>query len=254
MNRKQRRATGKAGGIADVEMARLCDEAIRFLQAGALDLAAEKFRKVIEIDPSIPQIHNNLGAVLKEQGRWEEAIISYRNALRIDPSWKSALNNLSSCLVITEQFAEAETVARRALALQPGNTTAMANLGMALQELGRWEEAIVLCRKGIARDPKVITFYTCLSRALLSANPRCNRAVLSGRAKTWLTAPSCYMANRDMATSSSFCAMCLCSPAEVPAWWWRCNGDCSVWPRLCRMSPKRWPSTLPFRPTICICR
>jgi len=41
MNRKQRRATVKAGGIVDVKMARLCDEAIRFLQAGALFLADE---------------------------------------------------------------------------------------------------------------------------------------------------------------------------------------------------------------------
>jgi len=169
MNRKQRRTTTKTGGVVDAAITGLYDEAMRFFQAGAFDLAADKFRKAISRNPAIPQLHNNLGSALKEQGLWAEAIASYRAALQLDPSSLSALNNLASCLFITEQFAESEIVARKALALQPGNIPALVSLGIAQQEMGRDEDAIATCRKGLARDPSVIPFYIYLSQALTSA-------------------------------------------------------------------------------------
>ncbi|HBY60677.1 MAG TPA: hypothetical protein DEH78_12700, partial [Solibacterales bacterium] len=58
-------------------------EALQAHQAGQLDLAVEKYRAYLKVNPSSVEAHSNLGAVLARQGRLEEAIPEYRAALKL---------------------------------------------------------------------------------------------------------------------------------------------------------------------------
>lgn len=43
------------------------------------------FRKVIEIQPQKPKAYNNLGVVLKDMNKVEEAIECFHKAIELDP-------------------------------------------------------------------------------------------------------------------------------------------------------------------------
>ena len=52
------------------------------------------FRRALEIKPEAVEAHNNLGVLLAQEGRTEEAIESFQTALRIDPDDTAAYFNL----------------------------------------------------------------------------------------------------------------------------------------------------------------
>jgi len=153
MNRKQRRVRSKTGSVADAEVGRLFDEAMRFFRSGALDLAADRLRQAIGRAPAIPELHNNLGSALKELGRWEEAIAAYRNALQLEPNLETALSNLSSCLFITGNLSDAESVSRQTIETYPNNVIALSNLAMIAQKNGDLESSINFYRSALQFEP-----------------------------------------------------------------------------------------------------
>ena len=56
-----------------------------YLKMGNYDAAVMSFRKVIELEPSHPKVHELLGQVLLNQGRYEEAALSFEKLLKIRP-------------------------------------------------------------------------------------------------------------------------------------------------------------------------
>ncbi len=56
--------------------------------------AESALQKAVELDPSFGQAHNNLGALLANQGRLDEAHSCFQNALRHDPGNEKARLNL----------------------------------------------------------------------------------------------------------------------------------------------------------------
>ena len=61
-----------------------------------LDEAIAGYRKAIEIDPKHAVAHYNLGLALREQKKLDEAIAAYRKAIEIDPIDAKPYNNLGS--------------------------------------------------------------------------------------------------------------------------------------------------------------
>ena len=60
-------------------------------KAGALAF----YRKATALDPSYPAPHNDVGVLLEEQGRLQEAEGSYQQALTINPNYLEAHGNLA---------------------------------------------------------------------------------------------------------------------------------------------------------------
>jgi tetratricopeptide (TPR) repeat protein len=105
-----------------------------YRNAGRLEDAAREFRASIRLDPAnAAEAHNDLGAVLNEQGRTSEAI---------------------------EEF-------RRALALRPLPEIAV-NLVLALDAAGRRDEAIAEAERFLARGAGGDPRYAAMLRAQLA--------------------------------------------------------------------------------------
>lgn len=83
---KARRANEKA--------AALIIEGNEFLQQHRLVDAETKYREAITQAPRIPEAHNNLGTLLKEQGNVDAAQRCFRTALKLRPGYASAYSNL----------------------------------------------------------------------------------------------------------------------------------------------------------------
>ena len=69
------------------------------LQQGKLDQAAARFEQAIALRPDYAEAHNNLGNVLWKQGKLDEAAARYEQALALRPDYAEAHNNLGNVLL-----------------------------------------------------------------------------------------------------------------------------------------------------------
>ena len=76
--------------------------------------------------------HNNLGAVLRLQGKLTEAIPHFRQSLLIRPDDGDALYNLANTLALQGELNEAITVYRRMLEMNPAAPESLSELAWLL--------------------------------------------------------------------------------------------------------------------------
>ena len=67
-------------------------------QKNNFQVAEDLYKKIIKIDPSHADSHNNLGFLFKELGKNKEALTCYKNAILANPNFTLAVNNLSNLL------------------------------------------------------------------------------------------------------------------------------------------------------------
>ena len=119
---------------------------------GRIEEAMEHYHKAIQLNPNYSESLNNLGYALAGKGRFDEAIENYRKAIQINPDF-SALNNLGFALAAQGRFDEAIENYRKAIQINPTNVIALDNLGRALASQGRFDEAIENFHKAIQINP-----------------------------------------------------------------------------------------------------
>ncbi len=56
------------------------------------------YHRAVELKPDFAEAHNNLGNVLKDQGKLAEAEACYRRALELKPDVAEVHNNLGAAL------------------------------------------------------------------------------------------------------------------------------------------------------------
>ena len=121
--------------------------------AGRLAEADAAYRKILALRPDIAEAHNNLGIILWQQGKLDEAVATVRASGRSgarfcrsaqQPGQRAAGNRASS----TRRRARYE----QALALRPDYAEAHNNLGNILREQGKLDQAVARYRAS-ARSP-----------------------------------------------------------------------------------------------------
>ncbi len=112
---------------------------------------------------------NNLGTVLAEAQRYEEAVRFYRQALARSPAFPEAHNNLGSALAALGRTDEAMRQFAEALRLRPGYAGAHRNLGAAFVRQGRFDAAIEHFRAALHEIPNSVQTHYLLGGALESA-------------------------------------------------------------------------------------
>ncbi len=234
MNRKQRRATGKlAPRDPPADVAARFGEAIRHhrdgrpdeadrlyrqilardprhaeslhqrgmiaLQAGRLDLAAERIAKAVALSPDDPWYLTNLGAVLHKLGRLDDAIACHCRAIELKPAYADAHNNLGAVLLHQWRFDEAQACFDRALEINPGYAEAHTNLGNALREKRRLDEAVACQRRAIELAPGYAEAHNSLGSALQDLG-RLDEAVACYHRALALK-PGCVEAHTNLGTA-----------------------------------------------------
>ena len=97
------------------------------LAAGHYDEAESDFKKLLEIDPNIAEIHATLGVVYFQEKKFHQAVPELRRALR----------------------------------LKPGLARASTLLAMSLSEVGEYPEALPGLREGLPRRGPTQTQNVC---------------------------------------------------------------------------------------------
>ena len=111
------------------------------------------FERTLAVTAPTPIMLSNLGVVLAEQRRFDEAIDCQRRALEIKPDYGRAHNNLGITLQLTGRLDEAIQHYRWAVEINPDSAAAHNNLATALRAAGRSSEAVEHYRRAVEIDP-----------------------------------------------------------------------------------------------------
>jgi tetratricopeptide (TPR) repeat protein len=121
--------------------------------------AMQALERTTELMPGDGEAHGNLGAALRDEGRWEEALKALRRALALQPDNVEALVDAADALRSLGRAGEAIPLYQRALGLRPRLLEAHNDLGNAFLELGRFDAAAACYRRALdikPDDPRVL--------------------------------------------------------------------------------------------------
>ncbi len=122
------------------------------LQEDRADEAIEHFRKALTVDPDDAKAENNLGLALVRVGQLEEAARSYQKAVEINPRYMKAYENLGNVYLQTKQFDAAVGSLQMALSIQP-EAKSFNDLGVAFMHMGRPNEGLDAFRRAVELEP-----------------------------------------------------------------------------------------------------
>ena len=111
-------------------------------QAGYWKNSITLFQHALAVTDNNSSMHYNLGNVLAETGRSEEAMYNYQQAIEIRPNFVDAHNNLANVYVQQGKTDAAIEQYYKVLALKPDYAGAQYNLGIALDDQGQTQEAL----------------------------------------------------------------------------------------------------------------
>jgi protein O-mannosyl-transferase len=110
---------------------------------GRTDEAMAHFLKAVELNPNYAEAHNNLGILFEKIGGINEAIAHYQKALELNPDHAEAHNNLGLLFAKVGRTDEAMAHFMKAVEINPNFNNAHYNLGLLLMNLRRTDEAMV---------------------------------------------------------------------------------------------------------------
>jgi predicted O-linked N-acetylglucosamine transferase (SPINDLY family) len=120
---------------------------------GQLARAIEATTRATECDPTDADAFSNLGLLLKEALRHEDAVVCLRRALDLNPKHADAHNNLAVTLLTLNRFSQAEASARAAVAINPKIAQAWNTIGVALMSQSRIVGAVEHYRRALKIEP-----------------------------------------------------------------------------------------------------
>ena len=125
-----------------------------------------RLRQALESDASRAETHNDLGLLLLEGGRAQDAVPSFRKAVALKPAFAEAHCNLGGALAAAGDSDGALAELRTALALDPQYAPTYYNLGLVLMKRGDTDGAVAQWRKALNVRPECAEAHNALGDAL----------------------------------------------------------------------------------------
>lgn len=122
--------------------------------AGRPGEAEAAYREALRRDPvHQPQAWNNLGFLLLQAQRFDEALPLFAKATALDPDLAVAFVNAGSVYLLRQQPREAAAQFEQALAADADYVPALGNLGLVRAQQGRYDEARALLQQVLRLQP-----------------------------------------------------------------------------------------------------
>ena len=111
-------------------------------------------KSAINIDPDVPDYHNNLGLALLQAGKVKEAAQAFEKATRLNPAFLPAWLNLGNTRVLLKDAEGAIQAFQKIIDLEPDYLPAINNLGNVYRELRRFDDALRMFNKVLELKPE----------------------------------------------------------------------------------------------------
>lgn len=137
--------------------------ALIYMDMGDTRAAEENFRRAMSLAPNDPELSNNYGWFLCQNGRAQESIAYFKAAVQ-SKTYQSpgkALNNAGVCSLIVKDEAAAEKYFTEAFRYEPGNPSVNVNLAKIYYARGDFERAHFYLDRVIKDDavtPEILLF------------------------------------------------------------------------------------------------
>lgn len=144
-------------------------EAKAFEDQGRFDMAAEKYRQILELaigDRAIA--YQGLGRALVRLGRLDEGALACQEALKMNPDLYLAHGVLGYVYLARREYELAKAEFQTATRLQPNEPITLTNLALAYYELGQYEETVEICEKLLEIQPDKPEIRLSLANAYLA--------------------------------------------------------------------------------------
>ena len=167
---------------------------------GNLFEASKSFKKVIELNPNLPDGFNNLaltqksegkldealvssnrsillkpdsfifytnkGIILQEQGKFDESLEALKKALSFNSKYVEAYFSMANTLLYQDKYSDSIYYYKKTLLLNSNYIQAYINMAIALKEDNKLDEAIETCNIAISLQPDHAVAYNNLGAAL----------------------------------------------------------------------------------------
>lgn len=133
------------------------------------------FRYTLQSTERNNLIQMNLGVILAESGRSEEAIQHYREALHIDPTMWKVHKNIGDIFLRQGKLWEALAEYKAVVAINPRNERAYNNIAVTLLRLGRRDEAEIHLREALRIAPNYYEAQANLAKISGQSGPHTSR-------------------------------------------------------------------------------
>ena len=134
------------------------NDLIKYYQTKQYDNAEKLAVSITKEFPKHPFTWKVLAAALKQNGRIDESLVASKKSVQLNPQDAEAYFNLGIVMQDLGKLDEAEAVYKKAIILKPDHK-AYNNLGIVMQDLGRLDEAEANYKKAIALS---LTLYKLL--------------------------------------------------------------------------------------------
>jgi tetratricopeptide (TPR) repeat protein len=118
------------------------------LLRGQLDVAKERLREALALDPGHKAARNDLAGILYRQGAYTAAADTYQSVLQEDETFVPALRGLALALAAQKRYPEAAATLQRILAVNESDPQTLLELGDVLllggdpeAARGHWRDA-----------------------------------------------------------------------------------------------------------------
>ncbi len=152
--------------IQDPAAANAVQEAMRLIQAGALDDAEALCRKTLAETGDHPDLLHALGLVLAQGRDFAAAAAAIERSVALHGANADANYNLGVILEKLGRLDDAVAAWRRAADLAPAYAAVSANLGLALTRMARYEDAFAVYDAALAHHPDNADFLFWAGNAL----------------------------------------------------------------------------------------
>ncbi|MBU1862463.1 MAG: tetratricopeptide repeat protein [Candidatus Omnitrophica bacterium] len=112
-------------------------------------LAAEHYKQALLITPNFPEARNNLGAVLYDLKRFDDAIVELRQAIQLRPGFVAAHYNLATAYFALNRFSDAAEAYHEAIELLPDFIDAYYFLAQCYNQMGEFNQAVKILERVI---------------------------------------------------------------------------------------------------------
>ncbi len=126
---------------------------LTMMQTGMYRDLETLWRTTLQRNPEAWMAHHNLGILLEQTGKMQQALVHYTEAFSLNPRHVFAMNNAGLLYIKEGNFPNAERLFRQAIDCKPDFDLAHNNLGIALVRQGRLPEAIAEFDKALKITP-----------------------------------------------------------------------------------------------------
>ncbi len=128
-------------------------------RAGHYEEAIDAYQRAARIDPTNPEVYNDLGNAYFATMQIDKARDLYRKTLKLAPDHAWAMNNLGYTYFATKEYESAVQWFQRALTREPDHLFARMNLAVTYHDMGAYDAAIRELKRLLEDHPKTAKAY-----------------------------------------------------------------------------------------------